>query len=170
MPAIKQTASVKVPPAKKAVTVSSGTATLGKPGAPKAKRALKAIVPEKLQKILDAAEPLPGRKSETDRLIGRITPAEGFNDFTVAIIVPGNEEGIRYFGVQIDVVKGKRLSKEKMANEVAKLAIHYENIRSQGKFCRGMPSVTAVVIRQPKEGVKLAVFSFNYRTVEATAF
>lgn len=154
---------VKKPRAKKAEVVSKGKVTLGEPGAPKAKRALKEIIP-------NSADPLPGRPVETERLIGRLTPVEGFNDYTVAITIPGGSEAIRYFGVQVDLVKGKRLSKEKLANEVVKLALHYENVRSHGKFGRGMASVTAIVVRQPQEGIKLAVFSFTYRALEAMAF
>lgn len=160
----------KMPRTAKATTVSAGKATLGKPGAPKAKRALKAIVPTKLKDILDAADPKPGRRSETDRLIGRITPAEGFNDYTVAILVHGKAEAIRQFGVQLDEVKGKRLTNEQLANEVAKLALHYENIRTASKFGRGYISITAVVVRHPQEGVKLATYSFTYSSPEVTSF
>lgn len=174
MPTVKKTAAApaKKPVSKKVETVSSGKATLGKPGAPKAKRAVKtpaASLSPIPKAAVSVADPLPGRVTETARLVGRITTADGFNDFTVAIIVPGSAEAIRYFGVQVDKVKGKRLTKELLADQVARLALHYEAIRTDSKFGRGYMMVTAVVVRQPKDGVKLGAYSFTYPGVEVTA-
>lgn len=171
MPTVKKTtaknpvASITVPPLKQPRAKKVAAVV------PKAKPAVKAPVVKSVAPVAaETSQARPGIVIETERLVARIVPANSISEFLVAVHVPGRNEAIRYIGVNVDTVKGKRLSREKVAEQVAKLAFSYENRRTSNKAFRGYSSITAVVLRRHIAEVAQATYTFAYRCVEATSF